>query len=204
MPTIGDNHPAGLGRRGPLPVRPALIAARDVAGGRGGSGSSRRGCSPTPALLPCLPVISRAGEGEAAVRRGSLRVCATFLAAGVACGLTALAATHAGAQTPPPTEEADGLVHASLVLEGQQIDVAFPPDLAANEPAYAELLAGVPVRLGTFEGHRALRIGTLEADLEALAAERAAAGGAGGGGGAAAGRSRAGGAGRGRIRGRVR
>ena len=93
----------------------------------------------------------------------------------VACGLTALAGAHAGAQTPPPTEEADGLVHASLVLEGQEIDVAFPPDLAATGPAYAELLAGQAVRLGTFEGHRALRIGTLEADLEALAAERAAA-----------------------------
>ena len=174
MPTIGDNHPAGLGRRGPLPVRPALIAARDVAGGRGAA--VRRGGGALPPRRPCLLAGDiKGGRGGAAVRRGSLRVCATFLAAGVACGLTALAATHAGAQTPPPTEEADGLVHASLVLEGQQIDVAFPPDLAANEPAYAELLAGVPVRLGTFEGHRALRIGTLEADLEALAAERAAA-----------------------------
>ncbi len=93
----------------------------------------------------------------------------------VACGLTALAGAHAGAQTPPPTEEADGLVHASLVLEGQEIDVAFPPDLAATGPAYAELLAGTAVRLGSFQGHRALRIGTLEADLEALAAERVAA-----------------------------
>ena len=114
MPTIGDNHPAGPGRRGLLPVRPALLAA------------------------------------------------------GVACGLTALAAAHAGAQTPPPSEEADGLVHASLVLEGQEISVAFPPDLAANDPAYAELLAGASVRLGTFEGHRALRMGTIAPDLEAL------------------------------------
>ena len=119
MATIGDNHPAGSGRRGLPSRRPAPLAA-------------------------------------------------------VAFGLTALAATHAGAQTPPPTEEADGLVHASLVLEGQEINVAFPPDLAANGPAYAELLAGTAVRLGTLEGHRALRIGTLEADLEALAAERAA------------------------------
>ena len=98
-----------------------------------------------------------------------------LLAAGVACGLAALAALPAGAQTPPPTEEADGHVHASLVLEGQDINVAFPPDLSADGHAYAELLAGTAVRLGTFEGHRALRIGTLAADLEALAAERAAA-----------------------------
>ena len=146
MPTIGDNHPGRRGGGALPPLCPSLLAG-DVEGGR----------------------------GVAAVRRGFLPVCATFLAAGVACALTTMAAVHAGAQAPPPTEEADGLVHASLVLEGQQIDVAFPPDLAANEPSYAELLAGVPVRLGTFEGHRALRIGTLEADLEALAAERAAA-----------------------------
>ena len=120
MATIGDNHPAGPGRRGLPSMRLAPVA--------------------------------------------------------VACGLTALVAgVHAGAQTPPPTEVADGLVHASLVLEGQEIDVAFPPDLAATGPAYAELLAGTAVRLGTFQGHRALRIGTLQADLEALAAERAAA-----------------------------
>ncbi len=93
----------------------------------------------------------------------------------LAASLTALAALHADAQTPPPTEEADGLVHALLVLEGQEVDIAFPADLSADGPAYAELLAGAPVRLGTFEGHRALRIGTLAADLEALAAERAAA-----------------------------
>ena len=146
MPTIGDNHPAGRGRRALPPLRRSVLAA-DVEDGRG-----------------------------VAVRRGFPRVRATFLAAGAAGGLTAMTAALAGAQTPPPpSEEADGLVHASLVLEGQEVDVAFPPDLAASGPAYAELLAGAPVRLGTFEGHRALRIGTLEADLEALAAERAAA-----------------------------
>ena len=104
----------------------------------------------------------------------ALSARSALLAAGVACGLTVLA-IHAGAQTPPPTEEADGLMHASLVLEGQELSVAFPPDLAADGPAYAELLAGTAVRVGTLEGHRALRIGTLEADLEALAAERAEA-----------------------------
>ncbi len=139
------NHPARRGRRALPPLRPVL--AGDVEGRRGMTAP-----------------------------RGFLRVCATFLAASVAGGgLTAMTAALAGAQTPPPSEEADGLVHASLVLEGQEIAVAFPPDLAANEPAYAELLAGAPVRLGAFEGHRALRIGTLAADLEALAAERAAA-----------------------------
>ena len=145
MPTIGDNHPAGPGRRGLVPARPAPLIA-EVEDGRG-----------------------------VAVRRGFQRVRATLLAAGLASGVTALTAAPAGAQTPPPSEEADGLVHASLVLEGQEIVVAFPPDLAANGPGYAELLAGAAVRVGTFEGHRALRIGTLEADLEALAAERAAA-----------------------------
>ncbi len=112
------------------------------------------------------------------VRSGRRRLpgaCPALLAARVVCGLTALAALHANAQTPPPTEEADGLVHALLVLEGQEVDIAFPPDLRADGPAYAEMLAGTAVRLGTFEGHRALRIGTLAADLEALAAERAAA-----------------------------
>jgi hypothetical protein len=108
-------------------------------------------------------------------RRGLPGVRPALLAGGLAFGLTALAAVPASAQTPPPSEEADGFVHVSVVLEGQEIGVAFPPDLAANEPAYAELLAGTPVRLGTFEGHRALRMGALEPDLEALAAERAEA-----------------------------
>ena len=121
MPTNGDSHPAGPGRRSLPGVRPALLAG------------------------------------------------------GFALGLTALAAGQAGVQTPPPSGEADGRVHVSLVLEGQALSVAFPPDLAANEPAYAELLAGAPVRLGVFEGHRALRIGTLAPDLAALAAERAEA-----------------------------
>ena len=143
MPTIADSHPARRGRPALPPIRP-LPPAGDVDGGRG-----------------------------TAVRRGFLRVCATFLAAG--CGLTAMTAALAGAQTPPPTEEADGHVHAVLVLEGQEIRVAFPPDLDADGPAYAELLAGMAVRVGSFRGHRALRMGTLEADLEALAAERAAA-----------------------------
>ena len=134
---------------------------------------ARRGRRALPPIRPLPPAGDVEGGRGTAVRLGFLRVCATFLAAG--CGLTAMTAALAGAQTPPPTEEADGHVHAVLVLEGQEIRVAFPPDLGADSPAYAELLAGMAVRVGSFRGHRALRMGTLEADLEALAAERAAA-----------------------------
>ena len=107
-------------------------------------------------------------------RRGLLRVRPALLAGGVACGLTALTAVHAGAQTPPPSMEADGLVHVSVALERQEISVAFPPDLRVDEPAYAELLAGTGVRIGTLDAHRALRLGTLEPDIEAIEAEIAA------------------------------
>ncbi len=116
--------------------------------------------------------------GERRSGPADLRRCLRLrsrLVAGLACVITALATAHADGQTPTPSEDADGLVHASLVLEGQAITVAFPPDLPADGPAYAQLLAGAEVRVGTFEAHRALRIGTLAADLEALSAERAAA-----------------------------
>ena len=166
MPTIRDNHPADSGRRGLWPVRPAPVAGDAERGPE----AAVRGGFPRPSANPATeaapPTVARAGFA---------RVGPTLLAAGVACVLTALTAASAGAQTPPPTEEADGLVHASLVLEGQEIDVAFPPDLNASGPAYAELLAGTAVRLGTLQGHRALRMGALAPDLEALAAERAAA-----------------------------
>ncbi len=166
MPTIGDIHPAGPGRRGPWPVRPAPLAGDAE---RGPEAAVRRGFPPpsaSPAAEATPPSVARAGF--ACPRPAPL-------VAGIVCALTAVTAASAGAQTPPPTEEADGLVHAALVLEGQEIGVAFPPDLHASGPAYAELLAGAAVRLGTFEGHRALRMGTLAPDLEALAAERAAA-----------------------------
>ena len=140
-----------------------------TAGDRQFGGADRRGPSAGADLLPELR------DDGAPVERHLPRFRPTLLAAILIGGLAALTAAHAGAQAPPPTEEADGLVHASLVLEGQAIDVAFPPDLAADGPAYAELLAGSPVRVGTFEAHRALRMGTLAPDLEALAAERAEA-----------------------------
>ncbi|MXY23185.1 MAG: DUF2911 domain-containing protein [Acidobacteria bacterium] len=88
----------------------------------------------------------------------------------LAAGVTASA--PAGAQTPEPSEEGDGLLHAMLVLEAQSIDVAFTPDLSADDAANRTLLdgtAGTRVRIGTIEGHQALRIGELAPDLEALA-----------------------------------
>lgn len=119
-----------------------------------------------------MPTI--ADDHPAGLRGRGLRFGQAALLATVAASYLTAAAL-AGGQTPPPSEEADGLVHVSLVLEGQELRVAFPPDLAANGPAYADLLAGVPVRVGSFESHRALRMGTLAPDLEALAAERSAA-----------------------------
>ena len=85
----------------------------------------------------------------------------------------------AAAQTPEPSEEGDGLLHATLTLQAQLIDVAYTPDLAADDAAHRPLLdatAGARVRIGTIEGHQALRIGEMAPDLEALAAAfRAAA-----------------------------
>jgi len=88
----------------------------------------------------------------------------------LAAGLTA--SVPAGAQTPEPSEEGDGLLHAVLVLEAQSIDISFTPDLSADDAANRTLLdgaAGARVRIGTIEGHQALRIGELAPDLEALA-----------------------------------
>ena len=160
MPTIDDRHPASAS-----PGERRLATAGDRQPGGAGRRSHRAGAGTLPGLR----------DDEAPVERRVSRAGAALLAAVLTGGLAALNAAHAGAQAPPPTEEADGLVHVSLVLEGQEIDVAFPPDLAADGPAYAELLAGTAVRVGTFEAHRALRMGTLAPDLEALAAERAEA-----------------------------
>ena len=82
----------------------------------------------------------------------------------VAC----LTAAVAEAQTPQPSAEADGLVHAELTLEAQALSVAYPPDLSADDRAHQALLSGTVgsrVRVGTLEGHRALRIGSLAPDL---------------------------------------
>lgn len=109
---------------------------------------------------------ARPRDGVARVRRA--------LATGAVCCLTA---ALAGAQTPEPSHEADGLVHASLTLEAQGIDVAFPPELRAGHHAYQWLLSdtvGSRVKVGTLNAHRALRLGTLEPDIEAIEAEIAA------------------------------
>lgn len=105
--------------------------------------------------------------------RANRLVPVLLLAAGVTAGVPATA------QTPEPSEEGDGLVHTLLVLEAQSIDVALTPDLSADDAANRTLLdgtAGARVRIGTIDGHQALRIGELAPDLEALAeALRAAA-----------------------------
>ena len=104
---------------------------------------------------------------DADIRRG-------LLAAGVVWCLTA---AIPGAQTPEPGNEADGLVHASLTLEAQGITVAFPPELRAGDHSYQWLLSGTVgsrVRVGTLDAHRALRLGALAPDIEAIEAEIAA------------------------------
>ena len=88
-------------------------------------------------------------------------------------------ATVAGAQAPPPSAEADGLVHVSLALsrppssafppslDPQAIDLAYAPDLSADTPRHRALLAGTAgtrVRIGTLECHRALRMGEIAPD----------------------------------------
>ena len=116
----------------------------------------------------------RAGGGPPAVRARSGVARARQAAAGAAWCLTAAAA---GAQTPEPSHEADGLLHASLTLETREIHVAFPPGLRAGHHAYQWLLSGTVgsrVRVGALDAHRALRMGTLAPDVEAIEAEIAA------------------------------
>ena len=114
------------------------------------------------------------GRFGARPRDGGARFRRALLAAGAAGCLTA---AGAGAQTPEPGHEADGLVHASLTLEARTIAVAFPPDLRAGHHAYRWLLsgtAGARVRVGALDAHRALRLGALAPDVEAIEAEIAA------------------------------
>lgn len=114
------------------------------------------------------------GGGAAHPRGGIGSVGRVLIAAGAAWCLTA---TVAGAQTPEPSNEADGLVHASLTLETQGIAVAFPPELRAGHHAYQWLLSGTVgsrVRVGALDAHRALRLGALQPDIEAIEAEIAA------------------------------
>ena len=107
-------------------------------------------------------------------RRPDAGIRCALLAAGVVWYLTAAVP---GAQTPEPGNEADGLVHASLTLEAQGITVAFPPELRAGDHPYQWLLSGTVgsrVRVGTLDAHRALRLGALAPDIEAIEAEIAA------------------------------
>ena len=100
---------------------------------------------------------------------------ATGLAAAAVC---CLAGAFAAGQTPEPSAEADGLVHVSLTLDGQAISIAHPPDLSTADADHGALLAGTVgarAEIGTFEGHRALRIGSLAPDVEAIRAAYAAA-----------------------------
>ena len=107
-------------------------------------------------------------------RSGFARAGRFLTAAGAAW---CLAAPTAGAQTPEPSREADGLLHASLTLENQEVRIAFTPDLRAAGPAYRSLLSGTVgsrARVGTLTAHRALRLGTLAPDIAAIEAEIAA------------------------------
>ena len=123
------------------------------------------------------PIPVTDGTRPAAVsRRAATRVQRGLIAAALACGGLIPAGT--AAQEPAPSAEADGLVHVSLALEAQEIRVAYNPDLDAGDPAHRDLLAGAVgsrLRIGTFEAHRALRIGSLAPDLAALEAAAAAA-----------------------------
>ena len=99
--------------------------------------------------------------------------------AGILMMAVVLITAPAAAQTPEPTETADGMMHALLTLEAQAIDIAFTPDLRDDDPAHRALLDGAVgsrVRIGALEGHRALRIGEVAPDLEPPAAETADAG----------------------------
>ena len=125
-------------------------------------------------MIPVSDGTSTARQRDGITRPRGAGIRRGLLLAGVAWCLTA---AIAGAQTPEPSHEADGLVHASIALEAQEIDVAFPPDLRAAHHAYQWLLSGTVgsrVKVGTLDAHRALRLGTLEPDIEAIEAEIAA------------------------------
>ena len=118
----------------------------------------------------------RVSDGNTAARSrdGVTHLRRVLIAAGAVWCLTA---ATAGAQAPEPSHEADGLVHASLALEAQEIDVAFPPELRAGHHAYQWLLSGTVgsrVKVGTLDAHRGLRLGTLAPDIAAIEAEIAA------------------------------
>lgn len=84
---------------------------------------------------------------------------------GVAVFLTA---AFAHAQSVEPRVESDGQVHVGLTLEAQSITVVYPPDLSATDESHQALLSGMVgsrIEVGTLEGHRALRIGSIAPDV---------------------------------------
>ena len=85
----------------------------------------------------------------------------------------------AGAQAPQPSDGVDGLLHAALTLDAQNIDIAFGQGLAAGAEGRALLAGqlGARVRVGTLEGHRALRLGSIVPDLTPPPAPAPATGG---------------------------
>ena len=124
--------------------------------------------------MRCSKLGATNGQSAARPRGGIGCLRHVLVAAGAAW---CLATPTAGAQTPEPSREADGLVHASLALDNQEIQVAFAPDLRAGGLAYQSLLSdtvGSRVRVGTLTAHRALRLGTLAPDIAAIEAEIAA------------------------------
>ena len=89
-----------------------------------------------------------------------------FLAFSFVAGATMAVAA---AQTPAPSAESDGLIHAEVTLDAQTISVAFAPNLSADDRVHQALLAGTVgsrVRVGTLAGHAALRLGSLAPELE--------------------------------------
>lgn len=79
-----------------------------------------------------------------------------------------LTAAFAHAQSVEPRVESDGRVHVGLTLETQSITVAYLADLSANAQAHQALLSGTVgsrIEVGTLEGHRALRIGSIAPDV---------------------------------------
>ena len=87
-----------------------------------------------------------------------------------------LPAALADAQSVEPSAEADGLVRVALTLEAQQITVTHYPDLSADDRAHQPLLSGTVgsrVAVGTLEGHRALRFGSLAPVLDTATASGA-------------------------------
>ncbi len=88
----------------------------------------------------------------------------------VIVGTLALSTTPLAAQPVPPNGETDGLLHAELTLNRQLVRVSLQPALSADDGVvHREVLAGAAgagLEIGTLEGHRALRLGTITPIME--------------------------------------